>query len=465
MAKKSFDVCVIGAGPGGYVAAIRSAQLGAKTALIEKNELGGTCLNVGCIPTKTLVAGTEVFETVKHASSFGVNIAGTISPDWKTMLDRKETVIAKLRSGIAALMKAYGVEVLKGEAEFTGRRTLKLSNAKIEISADKIIIASGAEPMMPAFIPKSKRILDSTDLLAISKIPKSLLVLGGGVVGCEFASIFASLGTKVTIVEMMPNILPGLDKDLANTLAKELSARGVDILVGKPMDAIKADAKSVSGKVASKDLAAEYMLVSIGRKPLSPKGAAENAGIKFDDKGFIPVDDNCRTNTTGVFAVGDVTGRVQLAHMASAMGVRAAEEANKTRGSRRFDIVPGCVFTSPEIGTVGLSEEQCSDMNIDINVGKFLFAGLGKALAAGTTTGFCKIIADKNTDQILGAHIIGPHATELVAEAATAMNMEITAKELGKAIHAHPTLAEALMEAAHAVHGECVHTPPKRRKK
>ena len=463
MAEKKFDVCVIGGGPGGYVAALRSATLGAKTVLIEKEHLGGTCLNVGCIPTKTLIAGTEVLETVENAAAFGVKISGKISPDWKAMQKRKDDVVSKLRGGIAGLMKAYGVEVLEGEAKFLSRKAVSAAGTKI--AADKFIIASGAEPAVPGFIPKSKRVITSTELLSIPSIPKSLLVLGGGVVGCEFASIFSALGTKVTIVEMMPNILPGLDAEIAKTLAKELSGRGVEILAGKAMENIKADAKSVSGKVGSKKLSADYLLVSIGRRPLSAGTAPENAGVEVDEKGFIPVDDNCRTNAPGIFAVGDVTGRVQLAHMASAMGWRAAEEANGVRGSKRFDLVPGCVFTNPEIGTIGLSEEQCGEQGIEYNVGKFAFAGLGKALAAGDTTGFCKIIADKNTDQILGVHIVGPHATELIAEAATAMNLEITAKELGKAIHSHPTLSEAVMEAAHAVHGECVHAPPKRKKR
>jgi dihydrolipoamide dehydrogenase len=432
--------------------------------LIEKEHLGGTCLNVGCIPTKTLIAGTEVLETVENAATFGVKVSGKISADWKAMQARKNDVVSKLRGGIAGLMKAYGVEVVKGNAKFISRKTVSAAGTKI--AADKFIIASGAEPAVPGFIPKSKRVITSTELLSITTIPKSLLVLGGGVVGCEFASIFSALGSKVTIVEMMPNILPGLDKDLAATLTKELSEKGVEILVGKPMENIKADAKSVSGKVGTKKLSADYLLVSVGRKPVAAELAPENAGVEMDDKGFIPVDDNCATNAPGIFAVGDVTGRIQLAHMASAMGWRAAEIANGVREKPpRFDLVPGCVFTNPEIGTVGLAEEQCEEDGLEYNVGKFAFAGLGKALAAGDTTGFCKIIADKNTDQVLGVHIVGPHATELIAEAATAMNLEITAKELGKAIHSHPTLAEAVMEAAHAVHGECLHAPPPRKRK
>jgi len=455
-----FDICVIGAGPGGYVAAIRAAQNGAKVAIIEKEYLGGTCLNWGCIPTKTLIASAEVLHKAKTASDFGIKIDGNVSPDWPAMLGRKTSVVEKLRGGIGMLLKNAGVTAFTGSASFADRKTINVAGTdgrKEKVSADKFIIASGSEPAMPGFIPKSKRIITSTEILSINEIPKSLLVLGGGVIGCEFACLFAELGTKVTVVEMMPNILPLQDKELSRILSREMKDRGIEIFVGSPMEKIEADGKSVNGVVGKEKISADYMLVSIGRIPVTKSLNLAAAGIAANEKGWIPVDTKCRTSVPGIYAIGDVTGRVQLAHFASAMGLCAADNATGKDCEFREDLVPGCIFTSPEIGTVGLSEEQCKEKNIAYNVGKFPFAALGKAMAINETSGFCKIIADSATDQVIGVHIAGPHATDLISEAVTAMNLEVTAKALGKAIHAHPTLGEAMMEAAHAVHGESVH--------
>jgi dihydrolipoamide dehydrogenase len=465
MSNKKYDVCVIGAGPGGYVAAIRTGRLGAKTVLIEKEYLGGTCLNQGCIPTKTLLAGTEMFHLIKKAADFGIETKGAPAVNWNVMQDRKEDVIGKLRNGIATLLKTSGVDVITGEASFLDRKSIIVSGKKEKISADKFIIATGSEPAMPGFIPESNRVITSTQLLEISKIPKSLIVLGGGVVGCEFASLFAELGTKVTIVEMLPEIIPGLDAEISKQLSREMKKTGIKILTGNPMNKIKADKKSVTGFIGKEKVSAEYMLVSIGRTPVTDALKPETAGLKLDDKGFITVDNRCKTNVPGIYAIGDVTGRIQLAHLASAMGIVAAENACGNPDEFRDDLVPSCIFTHPEIGSVGMTAEQCKNQNREVNIGKFAFAGLGKAMAAGETTGFCKIIADTETDQVLGVHIIGSHAADLIAESATAMNLEITAKELGKAIHAHPTLSEATMEAAHAVHGECIHMPPPRQRR
>ena len=460
MSERKCDVCVIGGGPGGYVAAIRAARLGLKTILVEKDRLGGTCLNVGCIPTKTLLASLEVLESARHASAFGIRIDGECSPDWPAMMERKEKIIAQLNKGIASLLKASKVEVVSDSARFADRKTVKLVGSGDLISAGKFIIATGSAPAMPGFIPRSKRVLDSTALLFIKEIPSSLIVLGGGVVGCEFACLFAGLGSKVTVVEMLPEILPGQDGEVSKLMRREFKKRGVEVKVGAPLEDIKASAKSVSGKVGKEKLSADYMLVSIGRFPVSADVNPVAAGVKVDEKGFIPVNECCATNIPGIYAIGDVAGRVQLAHMASAMGMVAAENCAGKRSKFRDDLVPGCVFTSPEIGSVGLTSEACAEKGIDVRIGKFAFAGLGKAMAIGETAGFCKIIADTETDQVLGAHIVGPHATDLVAEIATSMNLEITAAELGKAIHAHPTLGEITMETAHAVHGECVHMPP-----
>ena len=462
---EKFDITVIGAGPGGYVAAIRAAQNGAKVALVEKEFLGGTCLNWGCIPTKTLLASAEVLHMVQAAASFGIQTTGSAVADFAAMQKRKDDVVAKLRNGIAQLVKANKITLFTGAAAFQSRRQIAITaDGKTEvIESDKVIIASGSAPLVPGFIPKSERVLDSTAMLAAKTIPASLLVLGGGVIGCEFACLFARLGTKVTVVEMLDSILPTLDKEVARTMAAEMKKLGIEIHTGKPLADITATGTGISGNVGDTIVMADYLLVSIGRKPISAELNLAAAGVKADAKGFIAVDDHCRTSVPGVYAIGDVTGRVQLAHVASAMGICAANNATGKDDTFRDDLVPGCIFTFPEIGTVGLTAEQCAEKNLETHVGKFPFAALGKAMAIGETAGFCKIIADKHTDRVLGVHIIGAHATDLIAEAATAMNLQVTAAELGKAIHAHPTLGEITMEAAHAVHGNCIHAPPKKK--
>lgn len=464
---QEFDVLVIGGGPGGYVAAIRAAKNGAKTALVERKEFGGTCLNIGCIPTKTLIAGVDVYHKARHAMEFGVKISGEVSPDWEAMLARKDSVIKTLRGGIGSLLKAAGVTVFKGHGAFTGRKTVKVVDGEggevEEITANKIIIASGSETLVPGFIPKGKRVITSTELLSIPEIPESLLILGGGVIGCEFACLFAELGTKVTIVEMLDSIMPNIDRETSRVVAAQMQKMGIEIMNGKPLGDLKADDKGVSGKVGDLTVSADYLLVSIGRKPALEGMNLAASGVKTNERGWIPVDSSCRTNVPGIFAIGDATGSWQLAHAASAMGVVAADVACDKKNAFDGSLVPGCIFTSPEIGSVGKSQEQCDKEGIETRVGKFPFAALGKAMAINETVGFCKIIADAKTDQILGVHIVGPHATDLIAEACPALHLEITAKELGKAIHAHPTLGEAMMEAAHAVHGESAHIPSKRR--
>lgn len=464
---QEFDVLVIGGGPGGYVAAISAAKNGAKTALVERKEFGGTCLNIGCIPTKTLIAGVDVYHKARHAMEFGVKISGEVSPDWEAMLARKDSVIKTLRGGIGSLLKAAGVTVFKGHGAFTGRKTVKVVDGEggevEEITANKIIIASGSETLVPGFIPKGKRVITSTELLSIPEIPKSLLILGGGVIGCEFACLFAELGTKVTIVEMLDSIMPNIDRETSRVVAAQMQKMGIEIMNGKPLGDLKADDKGVSGKVGDLTVSADYLLVSIGRKPALEGMNLAASGVKTNERGWIPVDSSCRTNVPGIFAIGDATGSWQLAHAASAMGVVAADVACGKKNAFDGSLVPGCIFTSPEIGSVGKSQEQCDKEGIETRVGKFPFAALGKAMAINETVGFCKIIADAKTDQILGVHIVGPHATDLIAEACPALHLEITAKELGKAIHAHPTLGEAMMEAAHAVHGESAHIPSKRR--
>ncbi len=464
---EKFDVCVIGAGPGGYVAAIRAGQNGLKTALVEKAFPGGTCLNVGCIPTKTLIAGAEVYASARRAGDFGVEISGEIKPNWVKMLERKDGVIARLRAGISGLLKAAGVTVFSGRGEFLSRRQLLVAageQAGTVIEAKNFIIAAGSEPLVPGFIPQGERILTSTELLSLPRLPKSLLILGGGVIGCEFACLFAELGVQVTVVEMLPQILPATDGECAKLLAKQMSDKGIRILNGKPLSDIKATARGVSGKVGDETVKADYLLVSIGRKPATAALNLAAAGVKTTARGYIVIDDNFRTSTPGIYAIGDAVGKIMLAHWASAAAGAAVNVICGKPANFTGELTPGCIFTTPEIGTIGLSEEQCKAQSIDYAVGKFPFSALGKAMAMGETEGFVKILADRKTDQVLGVHIIGPHATDLIAEAGPAMLLECTARELGRAIHAHPTLGEAMMEAAHAVHGECAHLPTRRKR-
>lgn len=468
MSTQEFDVCVIGAGPGGYVAAIRAGQRGLNTALIEKNHLGGTCLNIGCIPTKTLIAGAEVLHQARHAADFGIDISGSIKPNWNKMMARKDDVVKKLRGGIGSLVKAAGVTVFNGSAGFIDRKSVAVSGGSDNgavVKAKHFIIATGSESLVPGFIPQSPRVITSTELLSIDHIPASLLVLGGGVIGCEFACLFAALGTKVTVVEMLPSIMPNIDREISGVVAKQMQAAGIKIITGTPLTDLKATAKEVSGKAGAEKLSAEYLLVSIGRKAVTEGLNLPAAGVNVGERGWITVDSHCRTNVPGIYAIGDIGGKIWLAHLASAMALCAVENICGQREEFNYDLIPGCIFTSPEIGSIGLSEEQCKEKGLDYHVGKFPFAALGKAMAINDTVGMVKIIADKKTDQVLGVHIVGPHATDLIAEASPAMRLEITAAELGKAIHAHPTLGEAMMEAAHAVHGECAHLPTRKARK
>jgi len=458
---EQFDICVIGAGPGGYVAAIHAGRTGAKVALVEKDYFGGTCLNVGCIPTKTLIASTEALHTAKHAGDFGIKIEGSIEADWEAIQGRKDNIVTRLRGGIGNLLKNANVEVIRGTAEFTSDSSIKVTyeQNEINLNSKKFIIATGSKPAIPGFIPRSSRVIDSTDLLAIQEIPKSLLVLGGGVIGCEFASLFAELGTQVTIVEMLPNILPEQDIDVSKQITREFKKRKVKIITGNALQDIKADESGVSGIAGKKAVSADYMLVSIGRSAMTDGLKPEEAGITVNERGFIPVNNKCETNIPNIYAIGDISGGIQLAHWASAMGLCAADNALGIETEYDDSLVPGCIFTAPEIGCVGVTQQYCEKNEIPIKVGKFPFSALGKAMAINEIAGFCKIIASAEDDRILGVHIIGPHATDLISEAVTAMSLGATAEEVGNAVHAHPTLGESMMEAAHAVHEKCIHMP------
>ena len=458
----TFDVVVIGAGPGGYPAAIRSAQLGASVAVVEKEQLGGTCLNWGCIPTKALIAAADTFARIKHAGSLGIRVDGA-TVDYAAMIGHKNKVVRQLQGGIKQLLAGNGIRQFTGTASFKDRNTIQISDGTT-IAARKVIVATGSTSAMPGFLPKHERVIESRAFLDRDTLPESMLVLGGGFIGCELACMAAMLGVKVTIVELLEDVLLLLDADVRREVRLNMEKNlGIRVLTGKALENITASGSGVSGFFGEETLKADLVLCSVGRRPVTEGLELQNAGLKVNERGFLQADDYCRTQVANIFAIGDVTGKIQLAHYATAQGITAAENAVRPTPGKHETLVPNVIFTAPEVGTAGLSESDAKKENRAIRTGKFRFAGLGKAMAAGETTGFVKWIADANTDQLLGAAAVGAHATELIAEAVTAIRAELTTRELGRTIHAHPTFSESWMEAAHVLHGEAVHAPPKRR--
>ncbi len=462
----AFDVVVIGAGPGGYPAAIRAAQLGASVAVVEKEALGGTCLNWGCIPTKTLIASSELFARIKSAASMGLCVENA-SFDYAAMSDRKDQVVQKLRNGVKQLLKANGVTVFPGSASFQSRNRIQIDaegGEKTLLNAGKTIIATGTTSAMPGFLPRHERVVESRGFLGLRQLPSSTLVLGAGVIGCEFACMLAQLGVRVTMVELLEDIIAVVDADVRRELRRHMEKTlGIRILTGVTLEDITADDRSVRGRAGQEGLEADLLLVALGRKPVTQPLKLENAGLIPNDRGFLDVDAYGRTHVATVYAVGDITGGPLLAHLATSQGLVAAENACGRYLHKNETVVPNCIFTSPEIGTVGLGEQEAQQQGRKIKTGKYLMGALGKALAIGEPVGFVKWVADAETNQLLGAHAIGPHATDIIAEAAVAIRAELTAAELAHTVHAHPTLAEAWMEAAHVVIGEPIHSAPPRK--
>lgn len=462
---EKFDLIVIGGGPGGYPAAIRAAQLGTRTAIIEKELLGGTCLNRGCIPTKTLISGAEIFGHIQQAGQLGIKVDGA-AVDYPAMVKRKDGVVEKLRGGIKQLLAANGVAVFEGTASFINRNRLEVrgKDSKTRLEADKIIIATGSAPVIPGFLPKSSRVVDSRLFLELTELPETMIVLGGGYIGCELACMAARLGAKVTLVELLEDILTSLDNDLQRKVKKHMEKElGMTILTGHALEDVKADKKSVCGKVADKTVEAELLLAAVGRRPVTEDLHLENAGLNTNEKGFIEVDEYNRTTAANIYAVGDVNGGPQLAHAATSQGIIAAENACTKTSRKNETLVPGVIFTFPEVAVAGLTEAEAKAQGLKVRIDRYPYQALGRALAAHETTGFVKWIADEETDQLLGAAVVGAHATDLIAEAAVAIRNELTAEELGHTIHPHPTFGEIWMEAAHAVSGTAIHAAPKKR--
>ncbi len=462
---ETFDLVVIGSGPGGYPAAIRGAQLGARVAIVEKERIGGTCLNWGCIPTKTLIASASLYHRMRHAGDLGIS-AGSCAFDYTAMVKRKDVLVSRLVGGVEQLLKGNGVKIFRGTASFLSpQRIAVIGTEETTLEAKNVIIATGSVSAFPGFIPQHERIVESRRFLELSRLPDSLIVLGGGVIGCEFACLAARLGVKVTVVELLEDILLPLDADVRRELRRSMAGPlGITILTGKPLENIRADAAEVAGDVNGQRVSAEMMLVAVGRIASTAGLALEKAGLATTPTGHVEIDSRCATKVPGIYAIGDVTaGRTQLAHAATAQGITAAEHACGKGQAPAETLIPACIFADPEIGAVGLTEQTAKDQGRAVRTGKFFFSALGRALAAGENNGFVKWIADTGTDRLLGAQAVGAHATELIAEATVAVRSGLSAAELGKTVHCHPTLAEAWMEAAHAVHGEAIHAAPRRR--
>lgn len=467
MANEQFDVAIIGSGPGGYVAAIRAGQLGLKVAIIEKDKrLGGTCTLRGCIPTKQLLQSAHVYEQMQHAGDFGVQVTG-IQLAFADVQKRKDKVVMKNSKGIEYLMKKNTVTVFKGTGKLALPGKVEVTaedGSKQTIAARNVIIATGSVVRpIPGFETDGDRVVSSDHILELKDVPKSLIVMGAGAVGVEFASVYSRFGTETTIVELMPRLVPLEDEEVSKELERALRKRGVKSQVDTKLEKLeKTDTGiRVTGKTSKGDpvsIEAAMLLVAVGRMPYTQGLGLEGTKIKLD-RGFIQVDEFQQTGEKGVYAIGDVVPTPLLAHLASKEGIVAVEHIAKQKNVRPINLrlVPNCTYCDPEVASVGLTEAKAKEMGYDVKVGKFPFSASGKARIIGEEEGFVKIIGEKKYDEILGVHIIGPHATELIAEACVAMQLESTAEELGRTMHAHPTISETVMEAAEGVHGLAVH--------
>jgi dihydrolipoamide dehydrogenase len=463
MELKNFDVIVLGSGVGGYPAAIRAAQLGRSVALIEKGEMGGTCLNRGCIPSKALIAGGEFVARLKDGAGFGVEVQMT-GLNYEKLANHKDQVVKKMRTGLEGLIAANKITVFKGTGQFTSPTELKvMGQDNIRLTGKKIVIATGSEPRnIPAFPFDDEKILSSTSLLALKTLPKKLLIVGGGVIGCEFASLYKNLGVEVTILELLPRIIATEGSDISQALARALTKRGIKIETQVKVEKIT---RTESGVVATveggQSFEADYCLVSVGRSLNTKEIGLEKAGIKVQDNGLIAVNEKMETSVDGIYAVGDIASKWWLAHVASHQGIIAAENACGHSAIMAYNAIPSVIFTHPEIGTVGLSLEEAQKQGYQAKLAAFPFQALGKAQASLQTEGFAQVVVEEKTGQILGAQVVGQEASTLIAEMAVAITNELTIECISETIHAHPTFAEVWMEAAFIAEGLPVNYPPR----
>jgi dihydrolipoamide dehydrogenase len=460
----AYDVAVIGSGPGGYVAAIKAAQLGLKTALVEKySKFGGTCLHWGCIPTKSLIYSAELYEKAQRGREFGI-LCKDVRVDFRLVMARKDRIVKKLSMGTAFLMKKNHIDTFTGRGSIAAPGTVRVEGeTPVEIKTRNIVIATGSEAAtLPSLPIDGQQIMTNKEILDIHSIPKSLIVVGAGAVGIEFACLFARLGSEVTVIEMLPRILPLEDEEIANELAKILTKRKIRIFTGTRLENMAVQEGNVVAAVqapggAITTITAEKALIAIGRRPVTDGIGLEALGIALDN-GRIPVNGQMATAAPGVYAIGDVVPTPQLAHVASHEGILVMRHlAGEQTIPLNYDQAPNCTFSHPEVASVGLTEQEAGSRGYDVVAAKFPFAALGKASILGENDGFVKLVCDKKYHQLLGVHMIGPHVTELIAEGTALLGLEATAEDAAHLIHAHPTASESIMEAAEAIYGAAIH--------
>lgn len=461
-----YDVVVIGAGPGGYVCAIRASQLGLKTAIVDREWLGGVCLNIGCIPSKSLLRNAELAHILRErGDDFGFSIDG-LKLDYGKAVERSREVSDRLVKGVGFLMKKNQIDVHMGEAVISSSSSISITNSEgevAELGAKNIVVATGASPAsVPGLEIDGQRVLSYREAILQTKAPKSVLIVGSGAVGLEFATVWNSYGVEVTIVEMLPRIAPLEDEDVSKELAKEFRKRGIKIKVGTKVEGLEVLKTKVKAKVSSESgeevLEAEQALVAIGFRPNTSGLGLEDLGVQINEAGMIDINEKMSTNVPGIWAIGDVTGKLQLAHVATAMGIVCAENiAGVDTIQLDYEMMPRATYSHPQIASFGMTEAQAEQRGYEVHIGRFPFQANGKSLGMGETAGWIKLISDARYGEILGAHLIGPEVTELLPELTLAQNMELTLAEIARNVHAHPTLSEAIMEAAHVAEGQAIH--------
>jgi len=465
--QKQYDIAILGGGPGGYVAAIRSAQLGFKTVVIDKDNLGGICLNWGCIPTKSLLKNVEIYEQVKnHSKDFGINVNG-LDFDFTRIIKRSREISDRITKNVEILIKKNKIDRIRGYGKLVSKNQIKIfdNEEKVidNINTDKIIIATGARPrMIPAIPVDKKQIITSTEAMLLEKLPKELIVVGAGAIGIEFAYFYSALGTKVTVIEMLDNILPIEDEEISKTLEKNFKKRGIEIFTKSVVEKAEVKGKKVNVIVnvsgSKKEISADIVLNAIGVTGNVEGFGLEELGITVEKNTIVVNKETYETNVPGIFAIGDVIGPPWLAHVASAEGIHCIEKIKGINNPPiQYDNIPGCTYCQPQVASVGLTEKAARELGYEIKVGKFPFMASGKAFAIGEREGFVKLIFDAKYGEILGGHIIGSEATEMIAEVALARSLEATGESLIKTVHAHPTLSESVMEAAANAYGEAIH--------
>ena len=474
MSGSHYDLAIIGAGPGGYVSAIRAAHHGLRVALVDPNPPGGVCLHTGCIPTKTMVASVDLLRQAQHSSQLAVSIVQA-EAQLASIVERRQKVVAKLAAGVQNLIDKNGVDYFSGRGRLKSPTEIEVIDGEDNVTQTlanprAIILATGSRPTKLPIAPRDgEHILNSDDLLTLTELPPRLLILGGGYIGCEFASIFAALGSEVTVLESEPRLLPGMDPDLCDFLRRGFKRQNITVRLNETVQSATTTAEGVTVQLADETLEGTHLLVAVGRTPNTEDLGLEAAGVTLDGRA-IGVDEFQETNVPNIFAIGDVTGKMQLAHVATAQGRVVVDNLIANENEDRmlqmnYDEIPAAVFTHPEIATIGLTESEAEARGIPIRMGRFPFAAIGKALAQGETDGFVKLIAHAETGKLLGGHILGGHAAELIGQITLAIKLNATAEQLTETIFAHPTLSEAILEAAESLFGQSTHLPKPRERK